>query len=122
MEEELFAQFNKIANSILHLKSKEQRTEAEDSLSDTNTKQMPGKGCEVTAKCREPSACSLENVNPAMKIRALQVNNVFEKHSSVFLWSPSPSKKKKTEKSIYKNKIIQYPLETRVKQSGSGDE
>ena len=45
MEEGLFLQFNKIANSILHSKSKEKRIL--DGQSNANTKQIPENGCEV---------------------------------------------------------------------------
>jgi len=70
MEEGLFLQFNKIANSILHSKSKEQRIL--DSQSDANTKQIPENGCEVETKCCKPGGCLPESVSPAMKVKALQ--------------------------------------------------
>lgn len=66
-------QFNKIANSILHSKSKEQKTAVEDSPSDKNTKQTAQNQCEETKKCCQPCGGLLVNVNPAMKIKALQV-------------------------------------------------
>ena len=72
MEEGLFVQFNKIANSILNSKSKEQRIL--DSQSGANTKQIPENGCEVKTKCCKPGGCLLESVTPAMKVKALQVN------------------------------------------------
>lgn len=73
MEEGLFVQFNKIANSILNSKSKEQRIL--DGQSDANTKQRePENACEVKIKCCKPRGCLLESVTPAMKVKALQVN------------------------------------------------
>ena len=73
MEEGLFVQFNKIANSILNSKSKEQRIL--DGQSDANTKQRePENDCEVKTKCCKPRGCLLESVTPAMKVKALQVN------------------------------------------------
>ena len=72
MEEGLFVQFNKIANSIVHSKSKEQRIP--NSQSDANTKQIPENGCEVKTKCCKPGECLLESVAPAVKVKELQVN------------------------------------------------
>jgi len=84
MEEGLFLQFNKIANSILHSKSKEQRIL--DSQSDANTKQIPENGCEVKTKCSKPGGCLPESVSPAMKVKALQVNKIIfcEQHFPFF--------------------------------------
>lgn len=89
MEEGLFVQFNKIANSILHSKSKEQRIT--DGQSDGNTKQIPESDCEVKTKYCKPGGCLLESVSPAVKVRALQVNKIifFEHHSPFSLWSPN---------------------------------
>lgn len=101
MEEELFAQFNKIANSILHSKSKEQRTGGEDSLSDTNTKQIPKNGCEGTAICCKAIGGSLENVSPAMKIKALQVHKDFLNSILLFVFKfPSPSPPPELKKQV----------------------
>ena len=73
MEEGLFVQFNKIANSILNSKSKERRIL--DGQSDANTKQRePENACEVKTKCCKPRGCLLESVTPAVKVKALQVN------------------------------------------------
>ena len=74
MEEELFAQFNKIANSILHSKSKEQRTAVEAGPQNENTRQRPEKEREVKTKCCKPSGVSPETTTPALKVKALQVN------------------------------------------------
>ena len=84
MEEGLFVQFNKITNSILNSKSKEQRIR--DSQSDANTKQIPENGCEVQTKCCKPGGCLPESVSLAMKVKALQVNKIifFEQHSPFF--------------------------------------
>ena len=71
MEEELFAQFNKIANSILYSKSKEQQNTVESS---TRSEEIPGKQCEVNVKRHVPGGISGQNINPIMKIKALQVN------------------------------------------------
>lgn len=81
MEEGLFAQFNKIANSILHSNSKEQKIL--DGQSDKNTKQIPENDCEVKTKCCKPGGCLLESVSPALKVKALQV----ERHSPFSLSS-----------------------------------
>lgn len=73
MEEGLFVQFDKIANSILNSKSKEQRIL--DSQSDANTKQIPGNGCEVkTECCKQPGGSLRESATPAMKVKALQAS------------------------------------------------
>ena len=72
MEEGLFAQFNKIANSILHSNSKEQKIL--DGQSDKNTKQIPVNDCEVKTKCCKPEGCLPQSVSPALKVKALQVN------------------------------------------------
>ena len=71
MEEELFAQFNKIANSILYSKSKEQQNAVESS---TRSEEITSKQCEVNAKCHVPGGISGQNINPVMKIKALQVD------------------------------------------------
>ena len=71
MEEELFAQFNKIANSILYSKSKEQQNTV---VSSRRSEEIPGKQCEVNAKCHVPGGISGQNINPVMKIKALQVD------------------------------------------------
>jgi len=84
MEEGLFLQFNKIASSTLHSKSKEQRIF--DSQSNANAKQIPEKGYEVETKCCRPAGCSLERVFPAMQVKALQVNKIifFKLHLPFF--------------------------------------
>jgi len=88
MEEGLFLQFNKIANSILHSKSKEQRIL--DSQSNANTKQIPENGYEVETKCCRAAGCSLERVSPAMEVKALQVKKIifFILHLPFSLCSP----------------------------------
>jgi len=88
MEEGLFLQFNKIANSILHSKSKEQRIL--DGQSNANIRQIPENGCEVkTTRCK-PEECLLESASPAMKVKALQVNKIifFKQHPLFFLCAP----------------------------------
>ena len=73
MEEELFAQFNKIANSILHSKAKEQSRDVEAGKCSGNTEQIPEQESKGNVKCCKPVGLSGEAVNPAMKVRALQV-------------------------------------------------
>lgn len=84
MEEGLFVQFDKIANSILNSKSKEQRIF--DSQSAANTKQIPENGGEVkTECCKQPGGCLRESATPVMKVKALQVNKtVFFEQLSPF--------------------------------------
>ena len=89
MEEGLFVQFDKIANSILNSKSKEQRIR--DSQSDANTKQIPENVCEVKAKCcKQLGGCLPGSATPAMKVKALQVNKTisFEQLSPFSLRLP----------------------------------
>ena len=73
VEEQLFAQFNKIANSILCSKSKEEPNTVECSLGSENVKQTSEKECEVKENCSSPDIFSRENSSPLMKIKALQV-------------------------------------------------
>ena len=88
MDEGLFLQFNKIANSILHSKSKEQRIL--DCQSNANTKQISENGCEVKTKCCKPAECLLESASPAIKVKALQVNKIifFKQHPRFFSMLP----------------------------------
>lgn len=72
MEEELFVQFNKIANSILHSKSKEQ--ENVEARSRENSEVAPDKESELKAKSSPPSVTSAEDKIPLMKVKALQVS------------------------------------------------
>ncbi|XP_073249807.1 codanin-1-like [Porites lutea] len=72
MEEELFVQFNKIANSILHSKSKEQENVVE-ARSRENSEVAPDKESELKAKSSPPSVPSAEDKIPFMKVKALQV-------------------------------------------------
>ena len=72
MEEELFVQFNKIANSILHSKSKEQENVVEASRE--NSEVAPDKECELIAKSSPSSVTSAEDKIPFMKVKALQVS------------------------------------------------
>ncbi|XP_066026194.1 codanin-1-like [Pocillopora verrucosa] len=72
MEEELFAQFNKIANSIMHLKTKEQNGNGELDPHSKDITKISEVRSERHAKCCEPVGVSGENINPAMKIKALQ--------------------------------------------------
>ena len=75
MEEELFAQFNKIANSILYSKSKEQQNAVASSTRDGHSEEeITGKECEIKTKCHVPGGISGQNINPVMKIKALQVD------------------------------------------------
>ena len=73
MEEELFVQFNKIANSILHSKSKEQENVVE-ARSRENSEVAPDKESELKAKSSPPSVTSPEDKIPFMKVKALQVS------------------------------------------------
>ena len=73
MEEELFAQFNKIANSIMHLKTKEQNGNGEPDPHNKDMTKISEVRSERHAKCFEPVGVSGENINPAMKIKVLQV-------------------------------------------------
>ena len=73
MEEELFAQFNKIANSIMHLKTKEQNGNGEPDPHNKDMTKISEVRSERHVKCGEPVGVSGENFNPAMKIKALQV-------------------------------------------------
>ena len=73
MEEELFAQFNKIANSIMHLKTKEQNGNGEPDPRNKDMTKISEVRSERHTKCFEPVGVSGENINPAMKIKALQV-------------------------------------------------
>ena len=73
MEEELFVQFNKIANSILHSKSKEQENVVE-ARSRENSEVAPDKESELKAKSSPPSVTSAEDKIPFMKVKALQVS------------------------------------------------
>lgn len=69
----MFAQFNKIASSILCSKSKEEPNTVECSLGSENVKQTSEKECEVKENCSSPDIFSRENSSPLMKIKALQV-------------------------------------------------
>ena len=73
MEEELFAQFNKIVNSILHSKSREQQSTVKASPREENSEKIPEKDCEVKSKSSVSGLFSGEN-NPVMKVKALQVD------------------------------------------------
>ena len=73
MEEELFVQFNKIANSILHSKSKEQENVVE-ARSRENSEVAPDKESELKATSSPPGVTSAEDKIPFMKVKALQVS------------------------------------------------
>lgn len=72
MEEELFAQFNKIANSIMNLKSKEQKGNVEPNPFSKDVTKMSEEEIERQVECCKPVGVSGETINPAMKIKALQ--------------------------------------------------
>ena len=74
IEEELFAQFNKIANSILHSKSKEQQNTVESSPRNGNSGNVSLQEYDVKGNCSVPGGLPGENTNPVMKIKALQVD------------------------------------------------
>ena len=73
MEEELFAQFNKIANSIMNLKSKEQKGNVELNPFSKDVTKMSEEESERQVEYCKPVGVSGETINPTMKIKALQV-------------------------------------------------
>ena len=73
MDEELFAQFNKIASSTLHSKSREQQSTVEASPRVENSEKICEKDCEVKSKSSVPGLFSGEN-SPVLKVKALQVD------------------------------------------------
>lgn len=87
MEEELFAQFNKIANSIMHLKTKEQNGNGEPDPLSKDMKKISEVRSERHAKFCEPVGVSGDNIYPAMKIKALQVlRTYFRKQPQLTKW------------------------------------
>ena len=91
MEEELFVQFNKIANSILHSKSKEQENVVE-ARSRENSEVAPDKESELKAKSSPPGVTSAEDKIPFMKVKALQVSKQFDYSSHRLSHSSNLSK------------------------------
>lgn len=95
MEEELFAQFNKIANTILYSKSKEQQ-KAGQNTGESNTqdggveKESPKKD-ETKERYALPCGVTGQNDNLVKTIKALQVDGPLRLISIISTPPPLPS-------------------------------